>query len=193
MTIEVHSFGREVSPRRTFVTALSLLIICSGLAWGMSRKRAGDPLVSVLTPSDWQVRFRVPRRFETGAPVLTREVTALPFFGTTPDDHRVDCVLWKIPGAGSESLELTALVILQRNAGGSNWFGQVKPLPPKSEPLGVREGLELMSASESAIVRIAMVRDDAYAVSFAVHRSKIDPALYQLFDLTCRSMTEQGK
>lgn len=191
MDIEVHSFSRDISQRRTLLAAAFLLILSCGLAVGMSWRRAANPLVPVLTPQQWKVLFSVPRRFETGEARVARDASALPFFGESSDGVKVFCILWRGTRESGVDLETTAQDILREFGVGVNWFGEARTRPAKAEPMGEQEGLELISVSESAVIRIAAVADEVYAVLFATQRAKLDPEMFRLFDLTCRSMKVQ--
>lgn len=188
MDIEVHSFSREISQRRSIVTAAFLLVICCGLGWGMSWRRANDPLAPVLTPSEWKVRFSVPRGFETGEEQRTRQTSALPFYGKTAGGVNVYCILWRGRMQAGIDLEMTAKGVLEDIGKGVNWFGEARTNPATSAPMGKQDGLELLGVAESAVIRIIEIESEAYAVLFATQRGKLDSDAMRLFDLTCRSM-----
>lgn len=189
MTIEVHSFGREISPGRTTTAALFLLVISCVLAVAMCWKRADNPLVPVTFPPDWNMRFQVPRMLDIVVPRLIRGSTVLPFAGKTADNVEVFCVLWKGEAVAPVDLEAAAHRLMADVRVGTNLFGEVRTSPATTGPMGDFDGAEFVSFSQTAVVRIVNVEGEVYAVLFAVRGSKLDPDIYHLFDLTCRSMS----
>ena len=56
-------------------------------------------------------------------------------------------------------------------------------------PFGSIQGVEAMGPNGSTVVRaVVLERGVGYAMSLNAGRSTIDTALYELFDLTCRSV-----
>lgn len=188
MTIEVYSFGGEASPRRAVAAAAFLLVLSGLLAIGMSWRRAQDPLVPVLTPPDWKVRFHVPRRYVPVDARTIRRSTAMSFMGETAEGADVFCILWRGPASDRDDLRQTAEEVLEGFGVGVNWFGEARTHPPQPAPMGDVEGLELIAQSGSAAVRVARIDREVYAVLFATQKNRLDDETLRLFDLTCRSM-----
>lgn len=194
MTIEMYNITKPAYPHRAIGLPLLFLLACSALATQMAYRRSQDPLGYAVSPPDWSITFRAPKRFERMQWLRVSPSLAIPFLRRAADGREAILVFWRESGtAPPDSARLCAQIVGQ--------IDSVEGLsPPGGEPLitmkplAGRNGTEQRTAQGFSVARAAVLADrQVYAVSLSVKGTPIDDHLYEMFDRTCRAIKFRGK
>lgn len=189
MVFRVYSSSAPVPSRRVLFFTLLLFGLVSVLAGSMTVRRGNDRLGPRIAPPGWGITFRVPKRWVPRTPLPGASVTVFPFHGESSGRVPVDLAVWEIDEqlAGG-STEICSLILRQYGAPGGGHKRDGAPVTGR-RAFGSIQGVEAMGPNGSTVVRaVVLERGVGYAMSMNAGRSTIGTALYELFDLTCRSV-----
>lgn len=187
MLIKVHSTLKEAKPRRALFMTLGLFIVTIGLAFSLIRERQENKLGPSISLNPLPISFNPPRGFKPLAP-SNSEIGAF-LVGQSRQRHLAALAVWKLAEnvTGSHS-DLASQVMYWQNF---LW----KVGSPKAQltelhgKIGNIDGVELAGLKDGFVARIAELRKgETYVVSLSVREGPIDPKLYELFDLSCRTV-----
>ena len=100
--------------------------------------------------------------------------------------------VWEIAAYAGHSPEDIWGLILEKYDAGPARPGPGPEILSTPKRLGDLDGLEVVGPRAETLIRVAVDPGGVgYAVSLAVKDEPIDEPLYDLFDLTCRSMTQE--
>ncbi len=189
MAVKVYAPSTPIPARRTLFFTIVLFGLVSALAGSMAVQRGSDPLGPRIAPRGWAMSFRIPKGWIPGTPVPGGSVTVFPFHGQSADRTPVDLAVWQIDEQLSGGpTEICSLILRQYGAPGSETTLGGVPVTGR-KAFGSIPGVEAMGPNGSTVVRaVVLDRRVGYAMSLNAGPSTIDKALYELFDLTCRSV-----
>jgi hypothetical protein len=175
------------------VVSVLLLLFACALAAEMTWLRSHEPLGDRMRPAGWGVSFRPPRGFKAYTPNGLSLPGIQQFLGATAQGAPVLLGVWHIEEPPSDEALPVAIGVLQEYT--PLWLGESR-MPQTtwaSEAIGPLEGAEILSPEGATLVRAA-VADESFAVAVTLNlrNGPIDPRLYELFDLTCRSIELAG-
>lgn len=188
MPAEIYSAIKPAVSYRAWLISAFLLIVASALAGNMVQRGAGSWRAGDLVqPEGWEMSFRAPAQFIEIDPDPRQFGYTYIFEHRPSAGPRVLLTFWRIR-AGDTSASNVAKAIIESSR---SWFSLVfGPAPTKAVGrLGSRDALEILDPAVPLVLR-TLVWDSgwAYAVSLRVEGGPIDPGLYALFDMTCRSV-----
>ncbi len=190
MAFEVYSGHTAAWPRRALWMSALLLAVTMAMAATMTSTRGRDPLGGRVGLEGSPISFRAPRSFELDNPVTTSQGPAIPMYGVTGAAHSVMVVRFIPSGQGATAKDLARTILSNDGTEEHLLLSLLRGMPPTTpEPLGPFEGVEARDRAGAIVTRAALgPSGDGYAVTLRVEGAVIDPTLYRLFDLVCRSV-----
>lgn len=191
MPAEIYSTTKSAAPYRAWVIAAFLLVLASVLAGHMVKRgsgswRAGD----LIQPEGWEMGFHPPAQFSEVDPEPEQFGSTLAYEHRQSGGRRLRLTFWRLRADDASAYKIARIII----EASRSWLSLVLgPAPTKAlGRLGSRDALEILDPSIPLVLR-TLVWDSgwAYAVSLRVEGGAIDPGLYGLFDMTCRSVRFQ--
>ena len=176
------------APRRTLAASAALLIAVSSLAATMTWHRTFDALGVRVQPSGWALSFRPPRGYREIAPESDAMPQSRHFLGLTRTGTPVVFVVWRLDDTRYDSARQAGVAVLRSAVQGS-LSDRPDSLTWTKKPLGPLGGAEARLPELATTVRAAAAADGiAYAVTLHILDGQLNDRVYQLFDLTCRSI-----
>ncbi len=181
--------SRPAVPRRGLIVASVLFGVALLLAWQMAQTRSGRLLAAAVDSPELDLRFRPPRGFMGGDPVMTRLGPALPFHGVCSAGTDCEMVVRRLPRIADESAAQVCRRMLAEVT--PFWFrplGRVT-VPASEELLGPWMGVQVFEQRNQVLIRAATPSpDSAVVVTLTANRAKLGEADYRMFDRVCRSV-----
>ncbi|MFQ5591516.1 MAG: hypothetical protein ACE5HE_10165, partial [Phycisphaerae bacterium] len=191
---EVYSSVKQHSPRRTLAATVFVLLSVSALALDMSLRRSARPLSGRVQPPGWTISFEFPKGWLRGLIANRGPVTVIAFSQPEGTRHSATIVFWRLMHWDDNDPDAIASNLLREHGGGEPQASGGVGARKSDTKLGAGEACERVDAQHSTVVRAALFSaGDAYAVSLNVDNGVIGEHLYNLFDLSCRSIRIEGR
>lgn len=187
MLITVHSTLKEAKPRRALLMAIGLLVVTTGLAYRLTEERRKNPLGAAVSLSPIPIEFNPPKGFKHL--VVDPERGRATLLGYVNQGEYATITVWYLPSVEPEEfhdLARKAILGLPEKLGGRT---RDIAITDRKGEIGKDTGEELAGLADGVVARIAGINSRATCiVCMSVKNGAIDQALYELFDLSCRSI-----
>lgn len=187
MLITVHSTLKEAKPRRALLMAIGLLVVTTGLAYRLTEERRKNPLGAAVSLHPLPIEFNPPKGFNRIGVDLERRRATLVGYANQGDYAAI--TVWYLPSvepAELHELARDAILGLPEELGGGT---RDIAITDRKGEIGKDTGVELAGLADGVVARIAAINSRATCiVCMSVKNGAIDQALYEVFDLSCRSV-----
>lgn len=190
VVVQIYSYTKPASRRRTLAASSGLLIAAIALAWTMAAGRVGGLALPRVAPPVWVISFQPPPRFRNGQYGNTPLGPAYHCDSLTPDGRAVLLEVYRLDAGDIRDSEAACHRLLRA------FLAQPRPgtysptLTRFDKKLGPLDAVEVWTPFASGmVVRAAVLPGgDAYVVMLAVQGDEIGGDLYQVFELACASI-----